>query len=452
LTEETRAEMVRQVKRLVRNVDYSSAGTVEFLVDEEQNFYFLEMNTRLQVEHPVTEMVTGNVDLVHGMIDIAAGKGIPQQYLDLLGDQQGLSESEREGLSVPHTGHAIEARIYAEDPVRGFLPSTGPLLEYIEPESGDDGDSCEIRVDSGVVPGSIISQYYDPMISKLVAYSPNSREDSIKALSRALDSYRISGIMHNCSFLSDVLRHQAFIDGETPTNFIDLHYPDGFEGVKLSNIQEGELAAIAAKSSFWRGSILQRPTNPLYFNEEGEEEATETIVCLGGMFGTPYLVESTEDNLKVSPYGADTSHTVQIDSMEMDAAFPIMDVVINGTQKTLQIGNEGNTGTFSMTYEGATFEVIVMSLKEYELSSHMKEPKKVDTSDLILSPMPGTLISYSVEDGEKVVENQGVCIIEAMKMQNVIRAPRSGVIKKLYAEEGSSLMTDEVIVEFEKTD
>lgn len=271
------------------------------------------------------------------------------------------------------------------------------MLEYIEPESGDDGDSCEIRVDSGVVPGSIISQYYDPMISKLVAYSPNSREDSIKALSRALDSYRISGIMHNCSFLSDVLRHQAFIDGETPTNFIDLHYPDGFEGVKLSNIQEGELAAIAAKSSFWRGSILQRPTNPLYFNEEGEEEATETIVCLGGMFGTPYLVESTEDNLKVSPYGADTSHTVQIDSMEMDAAFPIMDVVINGTQKTLQIGNEGNTGSFSMTYEGATFEVIVMSLKEYELSSHMKEPKKVDTSDLILSPMPGTLISYSVE-------------------------------------------------------
>jgi len=235
------------------------------------------------------------------------------------------------------------------------------------------------------------------MISKLVAYSPNSREDSIKALSRALDSYRISGIMHNCSFLSDVLRHQAFIDGETPTNFIDLHYPDGFEGVKLSNIQEGELAAIAAKSSFWRGSILQRPPNPLYFNEEGEEEATETIVCLGGMFGSPYLVESIEDNLKVSPYGADTSHTVQIDSMEMDAAFPIMDVVINGTQKTLQIGNEGNTGTFSMTYEGATFEVIVMSLKEYELSSHMKEPKKVDTSDLILSPMPGTLISYSVE-------------------------------------------------------
>jgi len=242
------------------------------------------------------------------------------------------------------------------------------------------------------------------------------------------------------------------MNGETPTDFIDKHYPDGFSGVELSVKQCTEIAAIAAKASFWRGDVLQRPPNSLYFVEEGDEEEFQTIVCLGGMFGSPYLVEQAEDVLKVTPHDTDESHSVQVEGVEMGITFPIMDAFVNGEEKTFQISNEDNTGSFSMTYEGATFDVIVMSLKEYELCSHMKEPRKLDTSNKILSPMPGTLISYSVENGEHVIEDQDICIVEAMKMQNVIRAPRSGVIKKLHAKEGSSMMADEIIVEFEKND
>lgn len=454
LKEDTRAEMVRQVKQLVREVDYSSAGTVEFLVDENQNFYFLEMNTRLQVEHPVTEMVSSGIDLVHAMIDIAAGKGIPQEYLNMLGDQNGLTESEREGLSIPHSGHAIEARIYAEDPFRGFLPSTGYCREYIEPELKRSSGRHEIRVDSGVVPGSIISQYYDPMISKLVVHSPDGRIDAINGLRKALDSYVMSGIKHNCSFLSDVVRRKAFINGKTPTNFIERHYPDGFKGVQLSERQTAQLVAIAAKVVFWRDSLFQRPSNPLYFKEEEGAEPSMTTVCLGGLFGSPFFVESKGDHLYVTPYSGENcaSQSVQISTMEMDVSDPIINAVIDDIGHIIQIGPEDNTGVFNLIYEGVKVDVIVMSPKEFELATHMKEPKKIDVSNVILSPMPGILMSYSIGHGEKVVENQDVCIIEAMKMQNIIRAPRSGIIKKLHVQEGASLMADEVVVEFEKRD
>lgn len=453
LTEETRAEMVRQVKRLVREVDYSSAGTVEFLVDEKQNFYFLEMNTRLQVEHPVTEMVSaGDIDLVHAMIDVAAGKGIPREYMDMLGDQNKLTDLEWEGRSVPFQGHAIEARVYAEDPYRNFLPSTGPLIRYIEPEpiSSSDGGDIDVRVDSGVIPGSIISQYYDPMISKLIVHSRTDRFKAIDGLRKALDGYVISGIRHNCNFLSEILRHAAFVRGETPTNFIEMHYPDGFSGVKLSKSQTAELVAIAAKAAFLRESVLQRPPNSLDRTNGVKGIFNETVVCVGGLFGRPFTVRCTEDKFYVACENDEVYPTVDVTSMESEVLDPIINIVIDGNEKIMQIGNEDNTGTFKVTYDGAVFDVIVMSPEEFKLAKHMKEPKKIDTSSMILSPMPGTLISYSVKDGEKVVENQDVCIIEAMKMQNIIRSPRSGVIKKLQVAEGSSLMADELIVEFEK--
>lgn len=468
LKPETRAEMIRQVKKLVRKVDYVSAGTVEFLVDEEQNFYFLEMNTRLQVEHPVTEMVSGNVDLVYGMMSVAGGKGIPKVYLDLLGDQEGMSESERDGLGVPHTGHAIEARIYAEDPVRGFLPSTGPLLQYVEPSCTLEGDACQIRVDSGVVPGSLISQYYDPMISKLVAYSPNNRLESIQGLRKAIDSYVITGISHNTSFISDVLRHEAFVEGNTPTSFIETHYPDGFTSVQLTSIEEAEAVAIAASVSIWKGEVMQRPPLPMVDSvygtyDDDETPSSELVVCLGGMFGTPFHVVA--DNVEEGVLTVtkmvksedeqhqhdEICHSVKLDDISIDVGNPIIDVVVNGKDKTLQIQNEDNTGLFGVRYEGAALDVLVMTPAEYELSRHMKKPKELDTSDMVLSPMPGTLISYAVEDGEAVVEGQEICIVEAMKMQNVIRSSRAGVIKKRLADIGGSLMADEVLVEFEKS-
>lgn len=451
LTEETRAEMVRQVKRLVRKVDYTCAGTVEFLVDEKQNFYFLEMNTRLQVEHPVTEMVSDDIDLVHGMIHIAAGKGIPSSFLEKLGDQSGLSFEEKEGLSIPHSGYAIEARLYAEDPVRGFLPSTGPLLEYIEPTQTTVDNGCRVRVDSGVVSGSIISQFYDPMISKLIVHSPSSRNEAIMALRKALDSYVISGVGHNSSFLLDVLRHKSFIAGDTPTNFIQLHYPEGFSGVSLSKTEKAEIAAIACAVNRKRSNILGKP--PLAFSKSGDAESSPYVVCLGGLFGTPFLVECCGERINVSQID-DNEHptavqTIRVEGLEFEANDRVIDIRINCEERIIQIKSEDCTGSFVIRSEGAELNVIVMTPKEYELSRYMHEPHKVDTSNLILSPMPGTLISYNVKDGDSVVDGQDICIVEAMKMQNIIRAPRSGVIKKCHAAVGSSLMADDVIVEFD---
>lgn len=353
------------------------------------------------------------------------------------------------GINAKTGLDAQQARIYAEDPLRGFLPATGPLLEYIEPENAVDEDDCEIRVDSGVVAGSIISQYYDPMISKLIAHSPDDRTKAIRALQKALDSYVITGIRHNCSFLIDVLRHESFIAGDTPTNFINMHYPDGFSGVSLSNTELSELAAIAATASIVRGEVLQRP--PLPFHSLESEGPVEVVCLLGGLFGKPFLVESDGDKLRVSPMFDDDDageELVDIEDMGIETSSPILKVRVNGQDKVLQIQREDSTGLFSMRYAGAEFDVIVMSPKEYELSRFMKEPHKVDTSNLILSPMPGTLISYSVVDGESVVDGQDICVIEAMKMRNVIRASRSGIIKHCHAAVGSSVMTDAVIVEF----
>ena len=324
-------------------------------------------------------------------------------------------------------------------------------MEYIEPEIISNEDDCEIRLDSGVVPGSIISQYYDPMISKLIAHSPDDRAKAIGALRKALNAYVITGIRHNCSFLIDVLRHESFIAGDTPTNFIQAHYPDGFSGVSLSNTECLELAAIAATASIVRGEVLQRPSLPFHFIKDGGP--FEVVCLLGGQFGKPFLVKSYED-LRVSPLcdedGA-AEDIVDIEHIEMGTSDPVIKFRVNGQDKVLQIQREDSTGEFSVRYEGAEFDVIIMSRKEYDFSRFMKEPQKVDTSNFILSPMPGTLMSYSVKDGDVVIDGQDICVVEAMKMQNVIRASQSGIIKNCHAVVGSSLMADEVIVEFEQS-
>lgn len=303
----TRREMIRQVKSLVRAVGYESAGTVEFLVDAHQNFYFLEMNTRLQVEHPVTEMISGDgyrsgryVDLVHGMFEVAAGRGIPQQYLDM------AEENNAEDANVRYTGHAVEARVYAEDPYRGFLPSTGPLVKYVEPPSlihvmnntsHDDVDSlsCNIRIDSGAVPGSIITTHYDPIISKIISYSPTSRDLAIRGLGMALDQYVMRGVQHNIPFLRDVLRNADFVKGYTPTGFIGQHYPEGFHGAELCEREKSELVVIAQEIARRRS----RDGTTTVDRADGEEEV---VVCLGGMFGDAYLVRSATGNSCISAY------------------------------------------------------------------------------------------------------------------------------------------------------
>lgn len=326
------------------------------------------------------------------------------------------------------------------------------MLEYVEPAQTINGNNrCKVRVDSGVVSGSNISQFYDPMISKLIVHSPSSRKDAIHGLRKALDSYVISGVGHNCSFLLDVLRHESFIAGETPTNFIPLHYPDGFSGVSLSLKEKSEVAAIACVVSKMRGDVLNRPPLPC-LPTSGAESSTY-VVCLGGLFGTPFLVQHNDDKIIVSQMDDEgacgESQTIFMDKIEFQSNSRVISLLVNGEDKFMQLKNEDSTGTFVIRSNGADFNIIVMSPEEYKLSRYMHEPHKLDTTNLILSPMPGTLISYSVKDGDSVVDGQDICIVEAMKMQNIIRSPRSGVIKKCHAGVGSSLMTDEVIVEYE---
>ena len=351
LTSETRALMAKQVRSLVRSVDYESAGTIEFLVDEEQNFYFLEMNTRLQVEHPITEMVTGNIDLVAGMFDVAAGRGVPEEYL-------ALSDGEDDGAIVSFSGHAIEARIYAENPLRGFLPSTGSLLQYIEPPEGsmsmaadesenDDTDAVAaasfVRIDSGVVAGYPITPYYDPMISKLCTYSTLGRAEAIDALADALDRYVISGVENNTSFIRDVLRQPAFQAGETPTNFIENHYSEGFCGVDLNSQEKTEMAVIAAALGGWRMALLDQP--PLTSGiDEDDGIDDELVVCLGGMFGEAYAVSMAgSDNGSVTvrllgPEG-EGSEVREMDVLlgDYDANFPVIEVSIDGIPRAIQV-------------------------------------------------------------------------------------------------------------------
>jgi propionyl-CoA carboxylase alpha chain len=247
-----------------------------------------------------------------------------------------------------------------------------------------------------------------------------------------------------------VLRHESFIAGETPTNFIPLHYPDGFSGVSLSAREKSEVAAIACVVSRMKGEVLDRP--PLPCLPTSGDESSALVVCLGGLFGTPFLVQYNDDKINVSEMvddGTCESEIISIDVTEFEANSRVISVRVDGEDRVIQLKSEDSTGSYEMRSNGADFNVIVMSPEEYKLCRNMHKPHKVDTTHLILSPMPGTLISYSVKDGDSVVDGQDICIVEAMKMQNIIRSPRSGVIKKCHATVGSSLMTDEVIVEYE---
>jgi len=415
----------------------------------------------------VTEMVVSGhgegIDLVRGMIDVAAGRGIPSNYFDLLKNDQSMTDEEVEGLFVPAIGHAIEARIYAEDPLRGFLPSTGPLLQYIEPPNTAaneaEGSSELIRVDSGVTVGSIISPHYDPMISKIIAYSPKDRATAIRALSDALDSTVINGVRHNMSFISDVLRNPDFLDGKTPTNFIDVHYKPGgvgFVGVILNEKERANLAAYMAMVTALRREQFKYP--PLTLMEDGVE-GEEVIVCMENspekacMFGSAYKVRAASSGRWVvceqdKAGSAVKVENVVIDSFDYHPNNPVVTFQMGtGEKRALQIHGEDNVGAFEVKFNGSDVSVLVMSPEEYKLSRHMKEPKPTDTSNFILSPMPGTLISYAVEDGEHVVAGQEICIIEAMKMQNVLRSSRTGVIRRR-AKLGASLVANDLIVEF----
>ena len=417
----TRRAMGEQAVALAQNVGYCSAGTVEFIVDRDRNFYFLEMNTRLQVEHPVTEMITG-LDLVEQMIRIAAGEKLSFGQAD-----------------VQLTGWAMESRVYAEDPLRGFLPSIGRLVRYIAPE-----ESEAVRVDTGVGEGSEISMYYDPMIAKLVSYGA-TRDAAIAEMRRALDGYYVRGVNHNMQFLAAVMQHPRFVAGNLTTGFIDEEYPDGFKGVAPGASEVATLAAIAAAVA----QIVRNRERSVGPDVPAGADPSHWIVQLGADY-IDTVVEGEPGDVRV------TIGTAAADVGEKRPVVPVLTGwrpgeplfrgEVGGVRVTAQIDATG-TG-WRIAHGGAAVEARVLRPRVAQLAATMPAKEPPDMSKFLLSPMPGLLVSVAVAGGQRVKAGEELAVIEAMKMENVLRAEQDGEVKTIHASPGDSLTVDQKIVEF----
>ncbi|RUS83384.1 hypothetical protein EGW08_008850 [Elysia chlorotica] len=421
LDEETRKAMGDQACRLANAVGYDSAGTVEFLVDKNKNFYFLEMNTRLQVEHPITEMITG-VDIVHQMLRVAKGHR-------LLHAQE----------NIPIDGWAIECRVYAEDPFKNFgMPSIGRLSRYVEPLH-----IANTRCDSGIMEGSEISIYYDPMICKLVTYGRN-RGLARETMIQSLDSYVIKGVTHNIPLLRDILTEKRFVEGDISTNYLPEVFPDGFKGKQLSITESQELAAMACAIYL---KDEERAANFINMKASHIPITAKTKWALNVMIGkTRFMAQVARcaDGLKVTV--GDNNFDVK---GSLSFASPLMDLNVNGEQRLLQVQLRNSCGKYELRFFGTVYPVQVMSERAFELSQHMLEKKQVDTSALVMAPMPGLLKTVSVAAGDLVAEHQEVCVLEAMKMQNSLVSAKVAKVKKVNFKAGDTVNEGDVIVELE---
>ncbi|MBT8417988.1 MAG: acetyl/propionyl/methylcrotonyl-CoA carboxylase subunit alpha [Silicimonas sp.] len=420
LDETTRKAMGEQSLALAHAVDYASAGTVEFIVDGDKNFYFLEMNTRLQVEHPVTELITG-IDLVEQMIRVAAGEKLS------------LSQSD-----VGINGWAIENRLYAEDPYRGFLPSIGRLTRYRPPaETAEKGRA--VRNDTGVYEGGEISMFYDPMIAKLCTWAP-TRAEAIEEMRNALDAFEIEGIGHNLPFLAAVMDHPKFISGEMTTAFIAEEYPDGFEGVTLGKRALRRVTAAAA--AMHRVAEIRRSRISGRMDNHERRVGTDWIVSLQG---EDIVVSMTADRQGADVTFEDgTSLRVESD-WRPGAGLARLDV--GGEPLILKV--ERRTSGYRLRYRGADLVATIRTPRQAELAARMIEKTPPDTSRMLLCPMPGLIVKINVEEGDEVQQGQALCTIEAMKMENILRAEKRGTVKKVNATAGDSFAVDDVIMEFE---
>ena len=435
LDEATRKAMGEQAVALAQAVGYTSAGTVEFIVDGDKNFYFLEMNTRLQVEHPVTELITG-VDLVEQMIRVANG-----EKLSITQDD------------VKLTGWAIENRLYAEDPYRGFLPSIGRLTRYRPPAEVAAGPLLEqgtwqgdapagdtaVRNDTGVYEGGEISMYYDPMIAKLCTWAP-TRAEAIERMRVALDSFEVEGIGHNLPFLSAVMDHPKFVSGDITTAFIAEEYPEGFAGVELA---EPDLRRIAAAAAAMHrvGEIRRARVSGRMDNHERKVGSDWNVAIQGHSFDV--TIHADSDGATVDFTDGDTLR-VHGDWTPGDQ---LAEMTVGDDPLVLKVGKI--SGGFRLRTRGADLRVHVRTPRQAELARLMPEKQAADTSKMLLCPMPGLVVKLNVEVGDEVQEGQALCTIEAMKMENILRAERKGTVSKINAAEGDSLAVDDVIMEFE---
>jgi len=420
LDEETRRAMGAQSVALAAAVDYCSAGTVEFIVDGARNFYFLEMNTRLQVEHPVTELITG-IDLVEQMIRVAAG-----EVLD-------VAQSD-----VHINGWAVECRLYAEDPYRGFLPSIGRLTRY-RPPTEYASETAVVRNDTGVFEGGEISMFYDPMIAKLCSWAPD-RGRAIEVMRTALDSFDIEGISHNIPFLSAVMDHEKFTSGNISTAFIEEEFPEGFQGVDLPMVDLKRLAASAG--AMYRVQEIRDARISGRIDNHEREVGTDWVISLGG-HEFPVSISADREGADVA-FEDGSVHRVSSDWVP-GVSLAVMNV--DGTALVAKVSAAPRG--FLMRHRGADLKVLVQTPRRHELSKYMIEKIPPDTSNLLLCPMPGLVVGLAVSAGDTVQEGQALCTVEAMKMENVLRAENRGIIDKINVEVGQSLAVDDVILEFE---
>ena len=416
----TRKEMGEQAVALAKAVDYDSAGTVEFVAGQDRSFYFLEMNTRLQVEHPVTELITG-IDLVEQMIRSAYGEKLKLKQSD-----------------IKLNGWAVESRVYAEDPTRGFLPSTGRLVKYRPPAEGVVGE-ITVRNDTGVFEGGEISIYYDPMIAKLVTHAPD-RLAAIDAQARALDAFVIDGIRHNIPFLSALMQHERWREGRLSTGFIAEEFPNGFAPLVATGKTKNNLMAIAAhvdhvlneRKRYISGQL--RGVAHVRFQREravllGKERSDIEITAQRGWLAVAIADGPT---LRVV---SDWRPGEGVWAGEIDGAPVVAQVraLLNG---------------FALAHRGVSVDARVYTRREAELAALMLERKGADTSKTLLCPMPGTLKSIAVREGQEVKIGEALCMVEAMKMENVLIAERDATVKKILVKPGDSLSVDAVIMEF----
>ncbi|MCK8781925.1 acetyl/propionyl/methylcrotonyl-CoA carboxylase subunit alpha [Rhizobium sp. NTR19] len=425
LDEATRKAMGEQAVALAKAVGYFSAGTVEFIVDGERNFYFLEMNTRLQVEHPVTELITG-IDLVEQMIRVAAGETLSFGQAD-----------------VKLNGWAIESRLYAEDPYRSFLPSIGRLTRYRPPKEGNrpDGQGGEVivRNDTGVFEGGEISMYYDPMIAKLCTWAEN-RTAAIDAMGRALDDFEVEGIGHNLPFLSAVMHQERFRSGKLTTAYIAEEFPDGFSGISVDEAAGRKLAAIAV---FTNQAIQERAVQISgTIGNHRRDVGKDWVVTLAG---SEHAV-----SLERGPAGADAVFAdgtrISIGSGwlpgQSHASFRVGD-------ETIGVKIDLISSAIRLRWRGMDVTARVRSPRVAELARLMPVKLPPDTSKMLLCPMPGVITSVAVKAGDRVEAGQTLATVEAMKMENVLKAEKQGVVKHVAAAAGQSLAVDELIMEFE---
>jgi propionyl-CoA carboxylase alpha chain len=421
LDEATRKAMGEQACALAKAVGYTSAGTVEFIVDGGRNFYFLEMNTRLQVEHPVTELITG-VDLVEQMIRVANDEPLPFKQSDL-----------------KINGWAMESRLYAEDPYRNFLPSIGRLTRYRPPVEGATERGGIVRNDTGVTEGGEISMFYDPMIAKLCTWGP-TRADAIEEMRLALDTFEVEGIGHNLPFCSAVMDHPRFTAGNITTAFIAEEYPEGFKGAVLDEATLRRVAAAAAAMN--RVAEIRRTRISGTMDNHTRRVGDDWMVSLQG--------EVHAVTIAADPNGSTVAFTdgqpLRVES-DWTPGQPLARVWVDGT--TLAIKVSKVPMGFRMRLRGADLKVHVRTPRQHALAGLMLEKAPPDTSKFLLCPMPGLVVKLNVAVGDEVQEGQALATVEAMKMENILKAERQGVVKAVRAKAGASLKVDDVILEFE---